>query len=85
MSELLKVNYYRLGVLLDLDCPRSEIILDQVVCRSAFMRLYLPHSLLFLAEVVSNTVLSLRIEFSLFFVEKTVKKINVRECHKSSC
>ena len=30
-KEILKVNYYKLGVFLDLDCPKSEIILDQVM------------------------------------------------------
>ena len=29
MKKLLKVNYYHIGVVLDFDCPRSEIIFEQ--------------------------------------------------------
>ncbi|KAK2576493.1 hypothetical protein KPH14_005819 [Odynerus spinipes] len=29
MRAILRVNYYKLGIVLDLDCPRSEIILEQ--------------------------------------------------------
>ncbi|XP_012273315.2 glutamate receptor ionotropic, kainate 5 [Orussus abietinus] len=29
MKSILAVNYYRIGVVLDLDCPRSEIVLKQ--------------------------------------------------------
>ncbi|KAK0177987.1 hypothetical protein PV328_001976 [Microctonus aethiopoides] len=29
MGKILKVNYYKLGIVLDLDCPHSEIIFDQ--------------------------------------------------------
>ncbi|XP_046823529.1 ionotropic receptor 75a-like [Vespa crabro] len=29
MNTILKVNYYKLGIILDIDCPQSEIILEQ--------------------------------------------------------
>lgn len=33
MKNILRVNYYKIGVVLDLDCPQSHIIFDQVfVC-----------------------------------------------------
>lgn len=30
MKSLLKVNYYKLGIFLDLDCPQKEDIFNQV-------------------------------------------------------
>lgn len=36
VSKMLKVNYYKLGILLDLDCPGSEEILRQV-CHIVFI------------------------------------------------
>ena len=30
MERILKVNYYKVGVVLDLDCARSSIIFEQV-------------------------------------------------------
>lgn len=30
LQVILKVNYYHLGIILDLDCPRSDDVLHQV-------------------------------------------------------
>ncbi|XP_011502679.1 PREDICTED: glutamate receptor ionotropic, kainate 5-like [Ceratosolen solmsi marchali] len=32
MRNILKVNYYKLGIIHDMDCPRSHIIFDQKLC-----------------------------------------------------
>lgn len=31
MRRALTVNYYALGIVIDLDCPRSEVILEEVI------------------------------------------------------
>ena len=41
ISNILKVNYYKLGVLLDLDCPNSDIILKQVKVMKLLCIIYL--------------------------------------------
>ena len=41
MNNILKVNYYKLGVLLDLDCPNGDIILKQVKVTKLLCIIYL--------------------------------------------
>lgn len=59
MSQILKVNYYKLGILLDLDCPGSEEILRRVrykktSCASVIIVQLLFYYAIFLLQFTSN-------------------------------
>lgn len=38
LDKLLHVDYWKLGIVLDLDCQRSKIIFDQVILSRNFIK-----------------------------------------------